>query len=86
MARVKVRTKLIRGIPVNGSVLVDQKYNITYYIKTSWKRSKIKSEIMNQYKLLHFIKMELLKLLSSAKLILSIPLFLLPRTTLPQFL
>ncbi len=43
----------------NGSVAVIhliQGYNVTYYIKTSWKRSKIKSEVIDQYELLHLLK------------------------------
>jgi len=43
----------------NGSasvIYLDQQYNITYYVKTSWKKSKIKSEVIDQYKLLHLLK------------------------------
>ncbi len=43
----------------NGSASVmylDQQYNITYYVKASWKKSKIKSEVIDQHRLLHLLK------------------------------
>ena len=43
----------------NGSasvIYLDQQYNITYYVKTSWKKSKIKNEVIDQYNLLNLLE------------------------------
>ena len=43
----------------NGSVSVlhlDQRYNITYYVKASWKRSKLKNEMVDQSRLLNLLE------------------------------
>ncbi len=54
-ARVKYQDCSIE----NGSasvIYLDQQYNIAYYVKTSWKKSKIKSEVIDQYKLLNLLE------------------------------
>ena len=37
-------------------VYLNQNYNVTYYVKASWKRSEVKSELMNQHELLQLLK------------------------------